>query len=83
VWVGHPPGVYGRSGGEVGVLREGVAEVSLSPHPSKTEGMRHAEIQRQLFGWCGRVGHPPIDGHLEVGSGADHSMREMRLLVRG
>jgi hypothetical protein len=39
----------------------GVAPLRLNPHPSKTEGMRHPQIQRHSFGWRGRVGHSPDD----------------------
>jgi hypothetical protein len=30
-----------------------------NPHPSKTEEMRHPEIQLRSSVWCGRVCHPP------------------------
>src|SRR5277367_5617452 len=43
-----------------------VVRLRLNPHPrlrpacGRQARVRHPEIQRLLFAWCGRVGHPPL-----------------------
>src|SRR5271154_6454328 len=51
--------VHAGSRTEVGVSRNDCGEVASKPAPSPAARVRHPEIQRLLFGWCGRVGHPP------------------------
>ena len=52
--------VHAGSRTEVTIPGDGCGDAALKPGPFKNRRVRHPEIQRLLFGWCGRVRHPPV-----------------------